>query len=329
MTDNKVESKKIALIGLGQQMQCELVPALLSLSDMYKVVAICDTDSDNINIVKDKFPNVRIYADYEELLDKEMQIKDIVVSLPHYLYSKVVKKCLDKGLNIFKEKPLAKDFNESIEILQNAKIKQKTVYTVTKRDFYPVYIRGKELLEELGTIYQYTAKHYVTGGNIHEGWKSNKFQSGGGAVINLGYHLLKVLIDYFGEIENAAMYSSNKGKEGYKYEVEDAVTALISHKSGTYGSFQLNCYTGVKQESIEIHGTKGTMVIAKTEITIYSLDGTIRLKESFQNDGVEAVENALHEFMSIEEGNTKNVQENLKVMESIDKLYKHNNIFYQ
>lgn len=326
MSNKNLQTKKIGLIGLGQQMQCELVPALLKHNNVYEVVAICDTNRENIEIIKTYFPKASTYTDYRELLNIEMQIRDVIVCLPHYLYIEVVTECLVKGFNVFKEKPLAKNFKESKEIFRISKTHGKKVYTVTKRDFYPAYIRGKELLKELGEIYQYVAKHYVTGGNIHEGWKSNKFKSGGGAVINLGYHLLKVLIDYFGEIQNASMCSSNKGKEGFKYEVEDAVTALISHKDGVYGSFQFNCYTGVKQETIEIHGTKGTMIISKTEITIYSTNGTIILKEDFKNDSVKATEHALNEFQIVSEKDTQNIEENLKIMKSIDKLYK-NNIF--
>lgn len=326
---SKINIKNIALIGLGQQMQCELVPALLNTQNIYKITAICDTNPENIKIIKANFPYANSYTDYKELLGQEKDIKDVIVCLPHYLYRKVVGECLDRGLNVFKEKPLSKDLKESQEIYEKAIEKNKIVYTVTKRDFYPAYKRGKQLLKDLGKIYQYTAKHYVTGGNLHEGWKSNSFQSGGGAVINLGYHLLNVLIEYFGDVSNAAMYSSNKGKEGHKYEVEDAVSALISHKNGIYGSFQFNCYTGIKQESIEIHGTKGTMVITKTEIVIFSVDGILILKETFENDGVKAVTGALNEFGEIQEGNNVNIEQNLKVMETIDKLYKHNNIFYK
>lgn len=187
---------KIVLIGLGQQSQTEIIPAILDNLKIYEVIAICDKDINNINLVASIFPKAKTYTDYKNIINLEKGIDAAIISLPHYLYQDVMKECIKNNLNIFKEKPLSKNFKEADSISRAALKHKIKIYTVTKRNFYQSYIRAKELLPKLGKIYQYTAKHFVTGGNIHEGWKSNFREAGGGVVINLAYHLLDILISY-------------------------------------------------------------------------------------------------------------------------------------
>jgi hypothetical protein len=47
-----------------------------------------------------------------------------------------------------------------------------SIFTVTKRNYYDSYQDGFQYLQRIGNIYQYIARHFVTGGNIHYGWRS-------------------------------------------------------------------------------------------------------------------------------------------------------------
>ena len=319
--------KKVGLIGLGQQMECDLTPAVLNSKGIYDVIAICDKEPEKINIAAKSFPNAKAYLDYKELIRSEKELDFVIISLPHYLHFEVTRECIKNGVAVFKEKPLTKSISEANKIVKEAINKKIHVYTITKRNFYQSYKRAKELLSELGHIYQYTAKHFVTGGNIHEGWKSTFAESGGGVVINLAYHLLDILISFFGPVSNGNMYSSNTGNQDYKYEVDDSATALMLHENGTYGSFQFNCYTGVKQESIEINGTKGTLVVTKTDVYLYSQNGKEMLHETYKTDGVAAISEALEKFY---DSNFEEVKNNLlhhqKIMQAINMLYKNSKL---
>ncbi len=56
---------KVGLIGLGAQMQCEIIPALMLSNDTFEIVAICDKEIENINLVKSFFTKANIYTDYK------------------------------------------------------------------------------------------------------------------------------------------------------------------------------------------------------------------------------------------------------------------------
>lgn len=319
--------KNIAIIGLGQQTQQEIIPALLQCKDLFSVVAICDPQIDQISLVHPLFPESKIYTNYIDLLNGERRIDNIVISVPHIHYFEIVKESLIRGIDIFKEKPLSHNIVEAKELYKLSEKKRLSIFTITKRNYYQSYKEGHEYLKRIGKIYQYIAKHFVTGGNIHYGWRSTFKDAGGGVLINLGYHLIDILIQYFGEINHAYMASSNLGCPNNSYEVEDAATLLLKHKKGPYGSFQFNCYSGVKHESIEVHGTKGILIIKKDGIQLFNEKGALLINNKYQHDGIQANAEALtlffnnnHDIMK------KNLNQNMRIMKTIDMLYKNNHL---
>ena len=60
---------------------------------------------------------VESYERYEDLIEKA-DIDALSLSLPHYLYPPLVKVAAERGLHVHKEKPLARNFNEGLELVE-------------------------------------------------------------------------------------------------------------------------------------------------------------------------------------------------------------------
>lgn len=328
----KDKRKKLAIIGLGGQARSELIPALLELADKCEITAICDINQEFVDLTKEILPNpdqVKVYKDYKDLfaeIDKEdnFYLDGVVLSVPHFLYKEIIELAIAKDVAVFKEKPFALNLEEAKELSTLAMKENVQIYTVTKRQFYPSYSKGFELLHDgvIGTPYMYSARHFIPHGNLYEGWRSTIQAAGGGALIDMGYHLLDVIMRYFGEVSEANLHWTNTAKPGYTYEVEDAASLHNWHPTGVQGVFQLAVLSGPKEESIEVRGTKGRFVVTKSDLTVYDIQGKELNHYTFDTSGTKAVIEAFNQFLKNDKSIwSQNITHNMKMMRVMDMAY--------
>lgn len=321
---------KVALIGLGIQCKTELTPAILNLEGLVDVVAVCDTNKDSViaELKMLPFSDIKTYRDYNTLfqdtLSGKLALDAVVVSVPHHIYGDIVEKAISANVMVFKEKPFAHDLKEAKKISHQSIKEHVQIYTVTKRQFYPSYTKGLQLLREgaIGTPYMYNVRHFIPHGNLYQGWRSTIDVSGGGVFMDMGYHLLDVLIRYFGEIKQANLYWSNTAKPEFIYEVEDAASLLCQHQKGVHGVFQVAALSGPKEESIEIRGTKGRLIVSKDKVTLYDVHGDENQSFDLKADSVIACTKAMSQFF-LNDINiwSENLSHNMQVMHAIDMAY--------
>jgi len=327
-----MKKKQLAIIGLGGQSRSELIPAILKLHSKCKIVAICDINEEFVDLTKKLISNdnrVIVYKDYKDLFNQvgkkgKLTLDGIVLSVPHFLHGEIVKLAIKKGIPVFKEKPFGINLKEAREISNLALKEDVQLYTVTKRQFYPSYAMGLQLLHKrvIGTPYMYSARHFMPNGNLYDGWRSTVQSAGGGVLIDLGYHLLDVILRYFGEISQANLHWTNVAKSHYTYEVEDAAILHNWHPIGIQGVLQLAALSGPKEEAIEIRGTEGRMIVTKIDITVYDVAGEKKDHYVFENDSINAVIKALEEFfLNSKSIWSQNITHNMKIMRAITMAY--------
>lgn len=326
--------KKLAVIGLGGQSRSELIPALLKLSDKCEIVAICDINEEFIKLSQELLPDpkkVKVYRDYKDLFKdakkkKNCKIDGVVLSVPHFLYKEIIELAVHQGISVFKEKPFAMNLEEAKELSALSIKEGVQIYTVTKRQFYPSYAMGLQFLHDgvIGRPYMYSARHFIPHGNLYEGWRSSVQAAGGGALIDMGYHLLDVIMRYFGEVTEANLHWSNVAKPNYTYEVEDAASLHNWHpSSGIHGVFQLAVLSGPKEEAIEVRGTKGRFVVTKSDLTVFDTWGKELNHYTFNTNGEEAVVDALEQFLANDKSIwSQNITHNMRMMRVLDMAYK-------
>jgi len=312
--------KQVALIGLGKQMQSELIPAVLLCADLCTVTALCDIDQIKLDQTSKLFPAARTFINYHTLIDTS-PVDVVIVCVPHYLHFPIVSYANSHGISSFKEKPFALNLAQAKQLKTLYKQTGVSVYTVTKRRFFQSYITGKRHLKELGSLYRYAARHFLSSGSLQEGWRSNPKEAGGGVLFDLGYHLVDTLRDYFGMPHRLWMLKSNKGLPGFCYTVEDSASLLVSHPNEIHGSFQVGCYAGVKEESLEIVGSLGYMKIEKERVHLRIKNGENAMF-TFPTDDIAANAEALRAFFQDgKEFIRRNVLDHYDNMRILDAAY--------
>jgi len=130
--------KKIALIGLGS-MGKNHYRVLKSLSGV-KVVALCDIEK------KDSYEEP-FYHSVDKMLESET-IDAAIIVVPTFLHKEIALKCLDKGVDIFIEKPVASTIEDALEIERVAKSKDLKVCVGYIERFNPVVEALKNELKD-------------------------------------------------------------------------------------------------------------------------------------------------------------------------------------
>ncbi len=95
----------------------------LTASKNLKLVAVADVDLKRTAEVKKMFPEIRIYQDWRELLDKEKALDSVNISTPDHMHAPITMRAMQRGLNVYTQKPLAQSIYEVRRLTQVAKEK--------------------------------------------------------------------------------------------------------------------------------------------------------------------------------------------------------------
>ena len=250
---------RIGLIGLGYVGKIHLRNSLNLESA--KLTAVCDVSKKALRYAQ-KMGVKNTFTDYEQLL-KDQNIDAVIIALPTHLHKKCAQKVAEAGKDIFLEKPLARSVKEGKEIL--AATKRNGVKTMVG---YPLrfassFLSLKEKIQSgvLGEVPSSYATFVSSGPFFHRAerdiprpvpeWWFKKEMTGGGALIDLGCHLINLLRWYFGKITHIKSYL------GYRFnmEIEDHATCIAKFESGPISIINVGWFSTGYQLKVELLGT--------------------------------------------------------------------------
>jgi predicted dehydrogenase len=178
-----------------------------------------------------------IYGDYREMLRSDIDAVDIC--LPHHMHRDAIIAAAEAGKHVLCEKPLCLTTAEAADILAAAEANGVTVMCAHNQLFLPAVAKAKELIDSglLGTVYGVRTTdsffNELTPENM--GWRASVATSGGGELIDTGYHPTYLLLHLAGgsPVEVAAMLSRHRLQF---MEGEDSAQVLVRFDNGVVGS---------------------------------------------------------------------------------------------
>ena len=96
----------------------------ITASPHVKLVAVADVDLRNTVQIKKEFPDVRIYQDWRELLDKEKHLDSANISTPDHMHASITMRAMQQGLNVYTQKPLTQTIYEARQLTRIAREKK-------------------------------------------------------------------------------------------------------------------------------------------------------------------------------------------------------------
>jgi predicted dehydrogenase len=96
----------------------------LTKSKHLKLVAVAEVDLNRAADIKKRFPDVRVYQDWRELLDKEKQLDSVNVSTPDHMHAPITMRAIQRGLHVYTQKPLTQTIYEARQLTVAARDKK-------------------------------------------------------------------------------------------------------------------------------------------------------------------------------------------------------------
>src|SRR5699024_10129615 len=102
---------KIGVVGLGDIAQVHI--QAIEANPNAQLVAVCDEN----DIFENKVPYANFYKSMNNMLNSET-LDCVHICLPHYLHLPATKTCVEKGVHVLQEKPLALNAKEGLELVK-------------------------------------------------------------------------------------------------------------------------------------------------------------------------------------------------------------------
>lgn len=257
-----------------------------------RVVALCDVDEERARKVAAEHDIPHVYTSYEDMM-KEAEVEAVSVCTPNFLHAPITLAALAAGKHVLCEKPLALKPEEAEAMVDAAKQSGKVFMVAFNNRFRDDVKALKQYIEDgkMGEIY-YAKTGWLRrkGAPGMGGWFTTKAKSGGGALIDIGVHVLDLALWLMGNPKPIAVSGSTymkfgqlgKGAGSYgltgtpqgTFDVDDLACALIKLDNGATLFLEASWVSHIKEDVIytQVMGTEGGAEIAP--LTIYTdIDG--------------------------------------------------------
>ncbi|MDD2954804.1 MAG: Gfo/Idh/MocA family oxidoreductase [Oscillospiraceae bacterium] len=280
---------QVGIIGCGNIANTKHLPNLAKFPERVEAVAFCDLIAEKAEKTKAKFgtPDALVCTDYHDLI--RLDLDAVYVCTPNRSHAELTVAALETGHNVMCEKPMAINSAEAKRMLE-ARDKSGKLLTIGYQNRYRKDTMTLKKLAQsgsLGEIYWAKAHALRRRGIPTWGVFTNKFEQGGGPLIDIGTHSLDItlwIMDNYKPVSvlgstfdklGRTLHGDEQGTEGHwdekTYEVEDAAVGLVKFENGATvfleSSWILNT-TCQKQAMATFYGTK-----AGVEMDYASPDG--------------------------------------------------------
>lgn len=237
---------RVGIIGAGGIATHVHIPNYLKCKDKAEVVAIADVVKEKADQAAEQFEIPYSFSDYEEMLD-EMELDAVSICTPNKFHAPAAIAALEAGCHVLCEKPPAMTAKEAEQMAHTAEKQGKILTYGFHYRHAPEVEALKRFIEadELGEIYAGRAQALRRRGIPGWGVFTNKELQGGGALIDIGVHMLDTALYLMGYPEPELIMGSTYQKIGTRkgvgllgdwdwknFTVEDLAQGMIRFKNG-------------------------------------------------------------------------------------------------
>ncbi|MFD7130801.1 Gfo/Idh/MocA family protein [Streptomyces sp. NPDC059894] len=273
---------RTAVVGLGWAGRSIWLPRLAA-HPAFEVTAVVDPDPAARAAVVRELPGCTAYTRPDGLDAGAIDLA--VVAVPNHAHADVAAGLLRRGVHVFVEKPVCLSTREADELAAAQRAKGATLVAGSaarhRRDVGAL----RELVDRVGTLRHVEVSWIRARGVPGTGWFVRRDASGGGAMVDLGWHLLDVALPLLGtatvdqvagsvaadfvnrSASRAAWKADPSASPAAEGDVEDTVRAFLVTDGGV---------------SVALHAAWASHApLDRTEITVSGSAGTATLRCTF------------------------------------------------
>ncbi len=264
---------KYALIGCGR-IAVNHMKAVQNNREKLDFVAVCDLDDGAMESLLvqsglEKDSAILRYTDYKKMLAEHPEIQLVAIATDSGVHAEIALYCIDQGVNLIVEKPMAMSMQDADEIIRRSREKDVKV-AVCHQNRFNIAIQKMRRALEAGRFGR------ISHGSINVRWNRGKeyydqapwrgkWASDGGCLFNQCIHGIDLLRWMMGD-EVEEVYGVTKQQFHDYLECEDIGMAVVKFKNGALGTIEgtVNVYPKNLEETLYLFGEKGTVKIGGT-----------------------------------------------------------------
>tara|TARA_B100002019_G_C21245189_1_gene587895 strand:+ start:271 stop:1296 length:1026 start_codon:yes stop_codon:yes gene_type:complete len=299
-----------------------------------EVVAVCDQKISNIKTKG----SIKKFSSYLDLLEEDLDV--VFVCLPNKLAPEVTKKCIEKDIHVFCEKPPGRTIADIKSVIKSIQLKPqlKLMYGFNHR-YHDSVIRALSEInnKKMGKIINmrgvYGKSKLITFDQPI--WRTKREIAGGGVLLDQGIHMVDLMRLFAGDFDKVYSFVENSF---WNYDLEDNAYALMRNKKGIVAMLHSSATQWRHKFNLEINLEKGTLILSGILSSTKSYgEETLLISYASENDGGDPKEeiiryeddpswdsevryftDAIINNTNIESGTAKDA---LKTMELVYKIY--------
>jgi predicted dehydrogenase len=226
---------KVGLIGGGGIVDAH-VRGYRAYTDLIEVTAVADVIDETARRRAAEL-GAAAYTDFRQMI-LEADLDAVDICLPHHLHAEAIVSAAQAGKHILCEKPLCLTVEEANQVQQAVSTAGVTLMCAHNQLFLPAVSTAKQLLDQgiLGTVYEVriTDTFYNDFNPQNMGWRATAATSGGGELMDTGYHPTYLMLHLAGgsPVEATALLSRHRLRF---MDSEDSAQVLVRFDNGIVG----------------------------------------------------------------------------------------------
>ncbi len=216
-------------------------------------VSICDLDESKLDRLRLRYPSVRAYIDYEEML-AQGDLDAVMIATTPAQHHPMAMAALHRGKHVFVEKPFASASEQALEMISLAEEKGLLLAVGHTFLYSPPVIKIKELLDrgEIGKVF------YISSTRVNLGLHQKDIS----VVWDLAPHDLSMIMYWLGEMPTEVLAT---GKDFVQKGIPDVAFVFMRFASGAIAHVQLSWLSPSKLRRTTIVGSGKMLVYDDTE----------------------------------------------------------------
>lgn len=265
---------RVAVIGCGAVSKNH--GKALANSALAELVHAVDIDSGKADAFCREYGGTPL-VDYHELfIDDVVDVVHIVT--PHSTHPQIAIECMEHGLDVFCEKPLAMRVYDAKQMIATSDRTGRRLGVCFQNRLNPSTIEARRIIDS-GRYGKVLSGMALVTWDRHGAyysqspWRGTYEGEGGGCIINQAIHTLD-LLDYLSGGIHALSAMDAKLRDTDDYEVEDTAMVQFQFKNGGEAvGFCTNCYPLSKQCTVELHLESAFLVVKQSGLLIQTSQG--------------------------------------------------------
>jgi predicted dehydrogenase len=245
------------------------VPAIVETG--IDIVGVFDTDETRAVAVAAprSWPVMR---SLDELLGTPADLA--IICAPHPLHAALVGRCVDAGMDVLVEKPVAARISEIDEIVEQAASRGRFVAVVHQHRFRTEVREAARMIAggDLGRVHRAAlTASYPKRANYYTdtAWRGTWRGEGGGVLLNQGLHDVDLLVHLLGK---PSRVMATMRTLVHPIETEDTVDALIEWSDGAVAALHITSAAALDGNRIEVFGSNGALRLSARGLETRSTD---------------------------------------------------------